>query len=66
MEHKVKLQPMIIPDYVLTEPKVGTRQEGMIGTPKFHLSELSEETLIELCDDFKQRVLEKAKQDTGQ
>jgi len=57
----VKLQPFRVPNYVLVEAAPRPRQEGLLETPKYHLSELDEETLIQLCDEFKASVLAKAK-----
>ena len=65
-EVKVKLQPFRVPNYVLTAPKVGRRQDGMQELPKFHLSELDEETLNELCDEFRAGVLKKAAQEVNE
>lgn len=64
-ELKVKLRPFSTPNFVLAEPKVGQRQDGFTKSPSFHLSELDESTLIEMCDQFKADVLAKSKQDKG-
>ena len=57
---KVNLQPMRTPNHVLTEAKPGLRQEGFKETPKYALSELSEEALDALCVQFRKDVFEKA------
>ena len=64
-ELKLKLRPFTTPNFVVAAPKVGQRQDGFTKSPSFHLSELDESTLIELCDQFKADVLAKSKQDKG-
>jgi len=61
-EIKIKLRPFQVPSYVLVEVKAKSKQQGFIEAPKYHLSDLDEQTLIELCDEFKINVLTKAKQ----
>jgi len=56
-----ELQPFNLPNYVLEEAKVGARQEGFQETPKHKLCDLPEETLIMLCDEFKEGILRKAR-----
>lgn len=60
MEVKLKLQPMSVPNYVITVMPPRERQEGMIESPKFHLRELDPEVLAELCDEFRRNVFAKA------
>jgi hypothetical protein len=62
-EVKVQLSPIKVPNYILVESdRICTRQEGInFNSPKYHISELSEETLIELADEFKFNLLKKAK-----
>jgi len=62
IETGVELQPFKVPNYVLVKGRLRVRQDGFAETPKFHLSELHEDTLNELCDQFRARVLAKAKQ----
>lgn len=59
-DHKIALQPFMVPNYVLTVAAPRTRQEGFTETPKFALSELSAETLAELCETFTAEVFAKA------
>ncbi len=59
---KLKLRPFMIPNYVLADAPPRPRQEGLQETPKFHLSELDDETLEELCAEFRRGVLARAKQ----
>ncbi len=60
IEIKVKLQRMRVPNYVLIEPRPGTREEGLKETPKYSLSELDAATLDELCIEFRREVFLKA------
>ena len=48
------------PNFVLTVPKAGNRQDGFKEVPKYSLSELSAETLDKLCMDFRSEVFRKA------
>lgn len=56
----VTLQPFAVPNFVLAEPKTGSRSEGMVETPKYPLSDLDPETLDDLCDQFRRDVFKKA------
>lgn len=57
---EVELQPFSVPNYVLTVQEPRPKQDGIQETPKYHLSELSPETLDRLCDEFRDAVFEKA------
>ena len=57
---EVELQPFIVPNYVNQKTKCGKRQDGLTENPTYHLSELSDEVLHELCDQFRESVLAKA------
>lgn len=59
-EAKLKLQPFRVPNYVLADAPARPRHEGYVETPKFALGELDDETLAELCDDFRRAVFAKA------
>ena len=59
---KLKLRPFTVPNYVLCEMPAGMRQEGR-ETPKFHISDLSDEVLEALCKEFRNGVF--AKKATG-
>jgi len=61
IEIKVKLKPFSLPNYVLIERPTRPRQEGFIEDPKYHLSELDDNTLEELCRDFRDGVFAKAR-----
>jgi len=56
----IKLQPFSTPNYVISESRVGTRQEGLIENPKWPLSEVDEDTLSQLCEKFREDVFKKA------
>jgi hypothetical protein len=60
MEMKIKLQAFQVPNYVIAEPRVGLKQDGLIEAPKWHLKEVDEETLSKLCDQFRHDVFTKA------
>lgn len=51
--HMVKLKPFDVPRrvYVIDAPK--TKSEGMHPLTGFNLTELSPETLSDLCDEFR-------------
>ena len=58
-----ELQPFSVPNFVLAVTKPRPRQEGPnFDGHKYHLSELSDDVLLALCEQFKQDVLEKAHQ----
>ena len=57
---EVKLQPIRVPNYILVETKIGKRQDGYKEVEKYHVNQLSENTLLELCDEFKRNLLAKA------
>lgn len=58
---KVELQPFTVPNYVLVGSKSGLHQDGAwFDGLKYHISELSSETLSELCDEFRDAVFAKA------
>lgn len=60
MEMKVKLQPFQTPNYVIAESKPGLKQDGMVERPMWHVKEVDENTLSEMCDQFRRDVFEKA------
>ena len=57
---KVKIKPFNVPNYVVTEAEPKPRQEGFSEMPSIHLSDLDEDTLSKLCDDFTKAVFKKA------
>lgn len=57
----VKIKPFEVPDVVYLEQPPKPRQKGMLDlATSFNLSELSEQTLGELCDEFRTSVFRKA------
>lgn len=64
IETQIKLQHFRVPNFVLTEPNVGRREDGFSEAPKYALNELDAATLDLLCDQFREDVFKKAgKQD---
>jgi len=66
MKINVELIPMKVPNYVIQKMPPRPRQEGINinGAPKYHLSDLDENVLSQLCDEFRADVFAKAgKQD---
>jgi hypothetical protein len=56
----VELHPFRVPNYVIVKTEPKPRQDGYSEAPKYHLSELSESVLNELCEQFKKDVFIKA------
>ena len=56
-----ELQPFRLPNYAFEEVNPSTKQEGFKEAPKHRLCDLPEETLIMLCDEFKEGILRKAR-----
>lgn len=56
---KLKLKPFGTPNFVLLDAHPGRREDGIKETSSIPLSEVPEEVLVEMCDDFKQEVLRK-------
>ena len=56
----LEIHPFSIPEHVFSVQKPGLRQEGFNPTigVKYHLSELDEETLDKLCNEFRKSVFE--------
>lgn len=59
-EMKLKLQPFVTPNYVLAEMPPGLKQDGMKEVPKWPLTDLTAETVSDLCDEFRREVFKKA------
>lgn len=57
---EVKLQPFKVPNYVLTEVKAKSREDGYQEAPKYALNEISSEALLMLCEQFTHDVFKKA------
>lgn len=59
----VELRPFIVPNYVSAMAKPRPREQGVVESPSYALSELDEKTLSALCDEFRATVFEKAGKD---
>jgi hypothetical protein len=57
---ELKLRPFPIPDGVVIDRPPGLRQDGFIPAPVLKLGELDEETLEQLCEQFREAVYKKA------
>lgn len=57
---EVELKPFQVPNYVLTVSTADKWEDGFREMPKYHLSELSANTLERLCEDFTREVFKKA------
>ncbi len=60
MKMTIELQPFITPNYVIAVSKEGLKQNGVVENPKWHINELDEETLSEMCDQFRHDIFTKA------
>lgn len=60
MTIEVELQPFTVPNFVLTVPKPGKREDGMQEAQKYALADLDPVTLECLCDKFRDEVFVKA------
>lgn len=56
-----KLKPFTTPNFVIAEIPPQPRGSGIKEGPKYHLRDVPEETLIEMCEDFKAEILRKHK-----
>lgn len=56
MKHEIKLLPFKVPTHAYQVMPPGRRQDGWKEAPKYHVSELSKETLTGLCDEFRDKV----------
>lgn len=62
-EHTVELIPFSVPGQVTAKTVPGPRSDGFQEIPKFSLGELDQETLSELCNEFRRSVFKKAGKD---
>jgi len=60
---EVDLVPMTVPNYVIAVTPPGKRQDGFAEGPKYKLSELSEQVLSQLCNEFRAEIFKKAGKD---
>ena len=63
---KTEIQEFIVPDFVYPVAKVGKRQDGFSLLPTIPLGDLDEETLRDLCMQFREDVFEKARKQRGE
>jgi len=58
----IKIQPWLVPNFVIGEMPPGVRQDGFNpdSRPKWALSDVDVETLVKQCDDFRAEVFRKA------
>lgn len=60
---EIELQPFTVPNYVLTAPKIGRREDGFVELPKYRLEDLDSRTLDRLCNEFRDAVFMKARKE---
>ena len=60
IEIRIQLRPFTIPNFVIAEGRINPRQEGFKELPSYPLSELSSDTLDEMCEEFRRGVFAKA------
>lgn len=57
----LKLEPFPVPTHVTVQMPAGKRQEGMKQPPLLALSDLSDETLAALIEEFTENVMREAR-----
>ena len=60
MHVKVEVYPFDVPEFVRMKQKPGLRQDGLRPVTTFPLSQVDDETLKQLCDEFVAAVYERA------
>lgn len=60
MKHEVKLQAFAVPATVLSNPGFRPSAEAPVNQMCFRLSDLSNETLESMCEEFRRDVFAKA------
>lgn len=60
MKIEIELLPFSVPNFVIAKTEPKPCQEGFSEAPKFHLREVSETALSDLCDAFRASVFSKA------
>ena len=58
--YEVEIHPFNVPNFVVPVSKAGFKQDGIVIKDGVPLSELSQETLRHLCEDFTNAVFDKA------
>lgn len=58
----IEIKPWLTPDFITAVMPTSRRQDGFNpdNVPKWHVSEVDEETLSEQCDKFREEVFKKA------
>lgn len=54
--HRIEILPFPVPTGVTVKQKPGSRQDGLKPVPEIPLSEIDQDTLNELCNDFRAAV----------
>ncbi len=57
---EIKLKPFYVPNFVRIDEYRSLRQEGLVESGTFRLSEIDECTLSKMCNDFRNEVFKKA------
>lgn len=58
----IPIQPFPIPDGVLLDLAPGRKQDGFKPSPTYNLGDLDDETLGQMCDQFRESVFDLAQQ----
>lgn len=57
---EVELRPFTVPNFVIAEPGIGMKQDGLEGTRSYPLSDIDPITLDKLCRQFRTEIFKKA------
>ena len=57
---ELQVQPFSVPNFILTEPVPGARQDGFKESPSYPLSDFDAVTLQRMCDEFTAEIFRKA------
>ena len=57
---EIDLKPFTVPNFVVAVKTPGEKQDGFNEGRSFALADLDSETLLELCNDFRDEVFKKA------
>lgn len=58
---ETSLRPFMVPTYAIEAPRLGKREDGLVDSPKYHLTEVPADVLSDLCDEFRAAVFAKAR-----
>lgn len=57
----LELKPFMTPNFaIIKDGKIAQKQDGFQGSKSIALKDISQETLLEMCEQFKRDVLKKA------